>query len=157
MCNHEPENYNCPLCRFVKREDDEINKQEYIVYEDKNTLAFVSPKWWKNNPGHVIVISKQHIENIYDISDELIGDIYKTVKKLSIAVKKVYCCDGTSTRQHNEPAGNQDVWHFHVHVFPRYADDKLYENHAEKKWVGHEERIKFVTKLRDHFKNSEAY
>jgi diadenosine tetraphosphate (Ap4A) HIT family hydrolase len=34
--------------------------------------------------------------------------------------------DGTSTRQHNEPAGNQDVWHYHEHVFPRYDGDELY-------------------------------
>lgn len=153
MYNHEPENYNCPLCRFVKREDDEINKQEYIIYEDNSTLAFVSPKWWKNNPGHIIVISKQHIENIYDISDELLGDIYKTVKKLSLAIKKVYGCDGISTRQHNEPAGNQDVWHFHIHIFPRYTNDNLYENHEKKEWVGHEERMKFVVKLKEYFKN----
>ena len=42
-------------------------------------------------------------------------------------LKEALACDGTSTRQHNEPAGNQhDMWHLHVHVFPRYDGDNLY-------------------------------
>ncbi|MFA5932542.1 MAG: HIT family protein [Microgenomates group bacterium] len=132
MFNHEPSGYLCPFCKLAQGEEDEINKKEYIVYEDKNTLAYVSPKWWINNPGNVLVISKKHVENIYDTPDDLLCDVYLTVKKISIAVKKTYKCDGTSTRQHNEPAGGQDVWHFHVHVFPRYENDDLYKNHDKK-------------------------
>jgi histidine triad (HIT) family protein len=41
-------------------------------------------------------------------------------------MKEAYRCDGTSFRQHNEPAGNQDVWHYHLHVFPRYHGNDLY-------------------------------
>ena len=41
-------------------------------------------------------------------------------------MKAAYGCPGISTCQHNEPAGGQDVWHFHVHVFPRYLEDNLY-------------------------------
>ena len=45
---------------------------------------------------------------------------------MALTMKVVYSCDGISTRQHNEPAGNQDVWHYHLHVTPRYKDDVFY-------------------------------
>src|SRR5579884_3101594 len=115
MFNHEPPNYDCPFCKLIRGVDEEINTQENIVYQDKNTLAYVAPKWWIKNPGNVLVVSKEHVENIYDIPDQLLADVYKTVKKIAIAIRKSYPSEGTSTRQHNEPAGNQDVWNFHVH------------------------------------------
>jgi histidine triad (HIT) family protein len=103
MIAHEPKDYICPLCKLVNKEIDEINKLEYIIFENEYTLAYVAPKWWKNNPGHVLVIPKLHTENIYTISEALIGEVYKTAKKIALALKIAYQCDGTSTRQHNEP------------------------------------------------------
>lgn len=47
-------------------------------------------------------------------------------RRVALVFKATYRCDGVSTRQHNEPSGNQDVWHYHVHVFPRYRNDNLY-------------------------------
>ena len=52
-------------------------------------------------------------------------------KRLAIAMKTVYACDGISTRQHNEPAGSQDVWHYHLHVTPRYENDNYYGTQRE--------------------------
>src|SRR5579884_692372 len=144
MFNHEPPNYDCPFCKLIRGEDDEINTQEDIIYQDKNTLAYVAPKWWINNPGNILVVSKEHIENIYDIPDQLLADVYKTVKKIATAIRKSYPSEGTSTRQHNEPAGNQDVWHFHVHVFPRYKNDNRYQNHNKTEWVSQEKRMEYV-------------
>lgn len=154
MFNHEPKAYQCPFCELVNGVDGEINTQKHIVYQDENTLAFVSPKWWINNPGNVLVIPKKHTENIYDISDESISDVYVTAKKIALAIKKSYPSDGVSTRQHNEPHGNQDVWHFHVHVFPRFENDKLYQNHDNKEWVSNEQRMVYVDKLKKYFKTN---
>ena len=50
----------------------------------------------------------------------------RAVRHTALAVKHAFGCSGISTRQHNEPDGNQDVWHYHVHVFPRYPNDGLY-------------------------------
>lgn len=47
-------------------------------------------------------------------------------RDLALAMKLAWSPEGTSVRQHNEPAGNQHVWHYHLHVFPRYSDDMLY-------------------------------
>lgn len=155
MFNHEPENYECPFCELIGGKDGEINTKEHIVYEDKNTLAFVSPKWWINNPGSVLVVPKKHVENIYDISEKDISEVYKTAKKIAIAIRKTYKCTGISTRQHNESDGGQDVWHFHVHVFPRFKNDKLYQNHDKKEWVSNEQRMIYVSKLKNYFKTNE--
>ena len=151
MHNYEPKDYNCPFCRLARGENDDINKQEYIVFEDKNTFAYVSPKWWVRNPGSVLVIPKKHTENLYDMPNELLGDVYSTAKKVAIAIRESYPSEGTSTRQHNEPAGDQDVWHFHVHVFPRYEGDELYKNHDQREWVDHEKRKVFSDKLKNYF------
>jgi histidine triad (HIT) family protein len=151
MYSHQPKEYDCPFCKLINGSNNQISKQEDIVYQDQYTLAFVSPKWWVNNPGNVIVIPKQHTENIYDISDEQISVVYKTAKKVALAIRVSYPSEGISTRQHNEPVGNQDVWHFHVHVFPRYKDDNLYQNHNNKEWVTEEKRAVYAEKLKKYF------
>ncbi len=153
MYNHQPADYSCPFCRLVRGEEDQINRREYVVYEDSATLAFVAPKWWVNNPGHLLIIPKIHSENLYDLPDDLLGAVYTTARKLAIALKATYHCAGISTRQHNEPAGNQDVWHFHVHLFPRYPNDNLYQNHTQQAWVGHNERLAFAHRLQAYFAN----
>ncbi len=63
-------------------------------------------------------------------------------------MKAVYQCDGISTRQHNEPDGNQDVWHYHVHVTPRYHNDGFYM--SVRALMPIEERTKHAEKLRDY-------
>jgi len=88
----------------------------------------MNPKWWPRNPGSVLVIPNGHYENVYDLPVELGTPIQRAVRSAAIAMKAAFGCDGVSTRQHNEPDGNQVVWHYHVHVFPRWSDDRLYES-----------------------------
>lgn len=151
MFNHEPIEYQCPLCVIAKGGETELNKRSDIVFENSNVIAFVSPKWWKNNPGNVIVIPKIHVENIYDIPDDLLSEIQIIGKKVALGIKETYTCDGISFRQHNEPSGGQDVWHFHLHVFPRWENDELYLNHKNTRYVSPEERMPFAQKLKSHF------
>lgn len=77
--------------------------------------------------------------------------IFDMSKKVTIALKNTYKCDGTSTRQHNEPAGNQDVFHFHLHVFPRYKGDNLYLKHKDTYWPTEDERKLYAEKLKEYF------
>jgi histidine triad (HIT) family protein len=152
MFNHRPENYECPLCLFVGGTETDYNKKSDIVFEDGTTMAFISPKWWKNNPGNVIVISRTHIENVYDMPDDVLGKICVLGKRVALGMKETYGCDGVSFRQHNEPAGDQDVWHFHLHVFPRWNDDGLYLKHKDTRYTTAEERLPYAEKLRGYFK-----
>ena len=89
-------------------------------------LAFVYIDQWPRNPGHVLVIPTAHVESLYELETPLAARIHEVVRAVAVAMKQAYACDGVSTRQHNEPAGNQDVWHYHLHVFPRFAGDGLY-------------------------------
>ena len=153
MYNHEPKDYVCPLCQIAKDQETEKGKQEPAVfYRDEFLTVFVAGKWWKTNPGHVIIIPNQHIENIYNMPVEIGHKIFDMSKKIAIALKETYKCDGTSTRQHNEPAGNQDVFHFHLHVFPRYEGDNLYVNYKNTYWPTNEEKKPYALKLREYFK-----
>ena len=126
------------------------NRQEDVVYRDDSVTAFVSPKWWEQNPGHVLVVPNAHLENVYEISERALGQVYSVARRIAVALCDAYACDGTSMRQHNEPAGNQDVWHFHVHVFPRYAGDDLYRNIDRAVWVDANRRAEYASTLRPH-------
>lgn len=152
MYNHEPEKYICPLCQISRGEKTNLgNQEESVLFRDKLITIFIAGKWWKSNPGHVIIIPNKHIENIYDMPEEIGHHIFNFSKKVAIALKEAYKCDGTSTRQHNEPAGNQDVWHFHLHIFPRYIGDNLYLNHKDTYCPTTEEKRPYVKKLKRYF------
>ena len=90
----------------------------------------------------------RHFSTLYDISDEALGAVYATARRVAVAVRSTYGCDGTSTRQHNEIGAGQDVFHFHVHVFPRYRNDQLYARDSEFRWASAEERAPYAERLR---------
>ena len=73
---------------------------------------------------------RRHYENVSDVPDDLGHDVFRATRRLANAMRIAFGCEGVSTRQHNGPAGDQDVWHYHLHVFPRYPDDGL---HAGRK------------------------
>ncbi len=100
-----------------------------------------------------MVVPNVHVENMYGLDRELAGDVHETARRIALAMKIAYGCDGVSTRQHNEPAGYQDVWHFHVHVFPRYDGDRLYARHAESRWTTPDERAPYSERLRAYFRD----
>lgn len=151
MFNHAPHDYDCPLCELVSGRDNGKTNPDDIFYKNEYITAFIAGKWWVNNPGGTIIIPNKHFENLYDIDKKYLEVVVLFSKKLALALKEVYKCDGVSTRQHNEPAGNQDVWHFHYHVMPRYTDDELYKNHDDNRWVSSEERKPYAEKLRKYF------
>jgi histidine triad (HIT) family protein len=122
MFNHEPPGYECFVCQVVAGHlGDNV-----VVTENERALAIVSRRVWATGPGHVLVVPRAHYENLYDLEEPAGLDVYRLSRRIAIALKQALECDGTSTRQHNEPAGNQDLWHLHVHVFPRYEGDDLY-------------------------------
>ena len=109
--------------------------------------ARISPRWWPLNPGAALVIPRKHHENLYDLPPESGHAVWDLTQRVAIAMRAAYACDGTSTRQHNEPAGGQDVWHLHVHVFARHDDDRLYERDRESRWVDADERAEYADRL----------
>jgi histidine triad (HIT) family protein len=149
MYNHTPENYDCPFCLLIEGVKNEHvhSIQSDIVYHDDVVTAFIGSHQWPNNHGNTIIVPNEHFENIYDLPLRFVQDIHRVAKSLAIAMKKVYVCDGVSTRQHNEPAGNQDVWHYHLHVTPRYENDNFYG--TQRQFMVSSERAKHAEALKN--------
>lgn len=128
MYTNEPAGYLCPFCLLAEGIDDERvkSRQSDIVFRDNDVIAFMCATQWPNNHGHVLIVPARHYENIFDLPVEIATRIHEVAREIALTMKEVYGCPGISTRQHNEPAGNQEVWHYHLHVFPRYHNDNLY-------------------------------
>lgn len=148
MYNHEPPAYECPFCRNLNGIESEFNTARDIVRRTERAAAMISPHWWPNNHGHVLVVPTAHHESLYDLPAEDGHAVHDLVKEIAIAMRSSYGCDGISTRQHNEPAGYQDVWHYHVHVFPRYHGDRLYAEPKGLEMVPGEQRWPYAERLR---------
>lgn len=109
---------DCVFCRIVRGE-----LPASKVYEDERTLAFMNIM--AGNPGHTLVISKAHRENIYTLEDELAAAVFQTTPRIARAVKAATGCEGITLFQANEVAGGQTVFHFHLHILPRHPGDSL--------------------------------
>lgn len=129
---HTPHDYTCPFCLMLKHvaRDITLSTDTDIVYQTDLVTAFIGVRQWPNNAGNTIIIPNQHYENIYDLPAKLAEPIQEMAKAVALAMKDVYRCSGVSLRQHNEPAGNQDVWHYHIHVTPRYLGDEFYAKYT---------------------------
>lgn len=124
--SHAPAGYRCPFCDVatVRPTPPTWSSEGDIVLHDPQVVAFVAARWRPDNPGHVLVIPCAHVENVYDLTDELAVPLLRTVRSVARAMKTAYHCDGITVRQNNEPAGSQDVWHYHQHVIPRWTGDR---------------------------------
>jgi histidine triad (HIT) family protein len=152
MIHHAPAGYVCPFCCIARSEFGAaglITTASDIVLRTKDTVSFVASHWWPNNPGHVLIIPTTHLENLYELPKDIAGEIHESARLLATAMKNAYSCPGISTRQHNEPAGGQDVWHYHLHLFPRFFNDNLYANHDAKRLASSMERQAFAHRLRE--------
>ena len=144
MYNHEPAGYDCPFCR---EDPTTATRPIEILRRYERVTVRLNPKWWPNNPGGTLVVPHDHVENVYDLPPELGTPMQEAIRDTALALKAAFDCDGVSTRQHNEPAGNQDVWHLHIHVFPRYDGDDLYARHGA--WVAKADMAVRADQLRE--------
>ena len=138
----------CFFCSFLAGNETEWNRESDVVLRTARVTAFVSPRWWPKNHGHVIVIPNAHVAELESADDGLVAEVFVAAKRVAQAMRSGYGCEGTSTRQHNGAASGQEVDHLHVHVFPRYPGDELYARDAEHRFASPEERAPYAAKLR---------
>ena len=110
---------DCVFCKIVEGQIPSTK-----VYEDGMTLAFMDIG--QVNPGHVLVAVKPHVENIYGLDDKLAAAVFQTATRVARAVKKVFAPEGVTLYQANGPAAGQTVYHFHLHIVPRYDKDGMH-------------------------------
>jgi len=107
---------DCIFCKILRGEI-----PSFKIFEDDQTFAFmdINPL----NDGHALIIPKFHSENLYATPDEWFGPTMSTVRRVATAVNSVVQPEGINLLQANGPGAMQSVFHLHIHVIPRYADD----------------------------------
>jgi len=110
-----------PDCIFCKIAAGEIPAKK--VDEDDDTIAFMDINPWTR--GHALVIPKEHSRNIYDIAERDLAASAAAAQRLAQRMRERLNCDGINLINSSEPAAMQTVFHFHIHVIPRYHDDAL--------------------------------
>ncbi|MDQ0205317.1 HIT family protein [Alkalicoccobacillus murimartini] len=123
------------------------------IYEDEHTFAFFDIS--QVTKGHALVVPKNHHENLFDLPATDVSHVYQTVQKVANALKDTFSPVGLNLVNNNGEAAGQTVFHYHVHLLPRYdATDGF-----QAKWEEHgseysqedleQMRVKLVSTLSD--------
>lgn len=107
-------------CIFCKILNDEI--PSYKLYEDDNVLAFLDIT--QGTKGHTLIIPKNHVKNIYELDEETAANIFSVVPKIANALKIAFNPIGLNIINNNDQP-LQSVFHFHIHLIPRYENDGM--------------------------------
>ena len=107
---------DCVFCKIVRKE-----LPAYVVYEDDATMCIIPLDM--ELLGHLLVIPKQHSQDIFSTSPETLAAIMKTVKKMSALVKEKLGATGVNIVNASGKDAEQTVFHIHFHVIPRYTND----------------------------------
>lgn len=95
----------------------------HTVYEDEATIAILDVM--PQSDGHTLVIPKAPAENLFDLEPGMAQAVMRTGQRLALAVRRAFSPDGVTLMQFNGAEAGQTVFHFHLHVVPRYAGQAL--------------------------------
>ena len=103
-------------CIFCKIAAGEIPSATLYEDDDFRVILDLGPA----SKGHALILPKEHYRNLYDIDEEVVAKAMILAKKMVNKLTKVLDCDGYNIVQNNEECAGQSVFHFHMHVIPRY-------------------------------------
>ena len=109
---------DCIFCKIVGGE-----LPAEVVDQDDHTVSFMDINPWTR--GHALVIPREHSPNLYEIGEQDLSHVGAAATRLALRMRERLACDGINLLNSCEPAAWQTVFHFHVHVIPRYDDDPL--------------------------------
>ncbi len=107
-------------CIFCKIAGGDIPSKTIYEDEDFRVILDLSPA----TRGHALILPKEHFANLYELPDELAGKVMKLAKKMATLMTEKLGCDGFNLVQNNGETAGQTVFHFHLHLIPRYKDDQ---------------------------------
>ena len=109
---------NCIFCKIANGEIPAAT-----LYEDENfrVILDLGPA----SKGHALLLLKSHAANIYELSDEMAAKAMILAKKMATAMTAALKCDGFNIVQNNGECAGQTVFHFHMHLIPRYKGDQV--------------------------------
>lgn len=107
---------NCIFCKIIAGEI-----PSHTLYEDEQfkVILDVGPA----TKGHALILPKHHYANLYELPENLAADVIKLAKKMMITMTEKLECDGFNIIQNNGEVAGQTVFHFHMHLIPRYKND----------------------------------
>ena len=106
----------CIFCDLIKGA-----AEVSVCYEDTESIAFMDIQ--PVNPGHVLVVSRQHFESFFDLPKSLGTHLFQVAMQLAPAIRKVSGADGMNVIVSSGETAGQDVYHFHIHLIPRRDGD----------------------------------
>lgn len=106
-------------CIFCKLANGEIPTATLYEDDDFRIILDAGPA----TKGHCLILPKEHYQNIYELPDELAAKVFVLAKKTAARLAKALGCDGLNIVQNNGTAAGQTVFHFHMHLIPRWNDD----------------------------------
>ncbi len=108
-------------CIFCKIANGEIPSATLYEDEDFRVILDLGPA----SKGHALILPKMHAANIYEMPEELVGKAFMLAKKMAGILTEGLKCDGFNILQNNGETAGQTVFHFHIHLIPRYQGDQV--------------------------------
>ena len=109
---------DCIFCKII-----ENSIPSYTIYEDDYFKVILDR--FPSTLGHTLIIPKVHAENIFDLDDEYASKLLVLAKKIAIALKQSLNAEGLNLLQNNGEIAGQAIFHFHLHLIPRYKNDGI--------------------------------
>ena len=109
---------NCIFCKIIAGEI-----PSFTVYENDYVVVFMSLE------NHPMIVPKKHFKDVFELDDTYASEIMKTAVYIANATKSATQCEGVNLSQANGTVAGQDVFHFHLHIKPRWKNDGV-----ELKW-----------------------
>lgn len=97
-----------------------------IIYEDDIAVAFLDIK--PNNKGHALVVPRTKFRNIFDADPAILGHMIGVAQKVALAQREALHAEGVNIVMNNEHAANQEIFHAHIHVIPRFTGDNVFQH-----------------------------
>ena len=112
---------NCIFCRVVNGDE-----KADVIYEDEIVMAFmdIAPV----NPGHVLVIPKEHYVSAVSIPEQVAGRMFYIASRVAVACKRILDTDGFNMHLADGFCAGQEIPHSHIHLIPRSIDDNFHWN-----------------------------
>ncbi len=107
---------NCVFCKIVSNEFD-----SYKLYEDDNFIVILDK--FPTTSGHTLIITKNHYDDFYDLDEYVASELLVLAQKVARAIKETTGCTGLNILQNNGKDAGQVVFHYHLHLIPRYEND----------------------------------
>ena len=111
-------NDNCIFCKLA---NGDIPTATLYEDDDFRVILDAGPA----SKGHALILPKEHYADLYELDDELAAKVLVLAKKMITKLTGILGCDGYNIVQNNGAAAGQTVYHFHLHMIPRYKDDEV--------------------------------